>query len=269
MRYGVIADVHANLQALDAAIAVLEEAGAQHYLCAGDLVGYGPSPNECVARLAEIGVTCVAGNHDLIVLGRLSDARCIPLARRSLVWTRAVLAEESVGYLSDLPATATIEGGVAIAHGSWDDPQQYVRGPLEAAEQLRRLRVDAPSARILILGHTHRPLAYGDAAGICSLKPGRSLALPASESFVLNPGSVGQSRTRGVRARAMLLDCDRGLVTSYSVAYDTRAARAALDEAGLPAESIHLRPPRLRDARRALRGVAVALCRGRPPGARL
>ena len=81
MRFGVIADVHANLHALDAALAFLSDQDVDAYLCAGDLVGYGPFPNECVRRVRDLPGRCVAGNHDLIVLDRLSDERCVPLAR--------------------------------------------------------------------------------------------------------------------------------------------------------------------------------------------
>src|SRR3954447_24462817 len=87
MRFAVISDVHANLHALDAALAFLATQDVDGYLCAGDLVGYGPFPNECVRRVAALGGPCVAGNHDLIAIGRLSDERCIPLAQASLRWT--------------------------------------------------------------------------------------------------------------------------------------------------------------------------------------
>src|SRR3954451_22574338 len=91
MRFAVIADVHANRHALDAALAFLADQDVEVYLCAGDLVGYGPFPNECVRRVRDLPGVCVAGNHDLIALGRLSDERCVPLARASLRWTRAAL----------------------------------------------------------------------------------------------------------------------------------------------------------------------------------
>ena len=91
MRFAVIADVHANLHALDAALAFVSDQDVDAYLCAGDLVGYGPFPNECVRRVRELPGRCVAGNHDLIVVDRCGDERCVPLARTSLRWTRASL----------------------------------------------------------------------------------------------------------------------------------------------------------------------------------
>jgi len=94
-RVGVLSDVHANLHALDAALEFLDTQRLDGYLCAGDLVGYGPFPNECVRRVLDLPVTCVAGNHDLIAIGRLSDERCIPRARDSLRWTRSVLDDDA------------------------------------------------------------------------------------------------------------------------------------------------------------------------------
>ena len=88
MRYGVLADIHGNLHALRAALGALGREGVDRYLIAGDLVGYGPNPNECVELVAGLDAVCVAGNHDLIALDRLSDERCPELARQSLRWTR-------------------------------------------------------------------------------------------------------------------------------------------------------------------------------------
>src|ERR1051325_11660096 len=114
----VLSDIHANLPALEAALRFAREAGVDDYFCAGDLVGYGPHPNECVELIASLGVRCVAGNHDLIALGELSDERCIPLARRSLAWTRETLNDASREYLTTLPRRLDLDGGITLAHGS-------------------------------------------------------------------------------------------------------------------------------------------------------
>src|SRR4051795_1126429 len=118
MRIGLIADVHANLPALETALAALERERVDAYVCAGDLVGYGPHPNETVARVRELDPVCVAGNHDLMALGRLSEDRADSLARQALAWTRKQLDDETRAYLEALPLTAQAAGGrVAVAHG--------------------------------------------------------------------------------------------------------------------------------------------------------
>src|SRR4051812_35572064 len=103
------------------------------YLCAGDLVGYGPHPDECVSTIAGLGALCVAGNHDLIAIGRLSDARCERLARRTLEWTREVLTPATCAYLRQLPQTLT-HAEVVVTHGSLHDPETHVTRGREFAE---------------------------------------------------------------------------------------------------------------------------------------
>ncbi|MCC2672270.1 MAG: metallophosphoesterase [Armatimonadetes bacterium] len=241
MRYGLISDIHANLHALDAVLHALHAEGVDAYLCAGDLVGYGPFPNECVDRLAELGATCVAGNHDLIALGLLSDDRCIPLAQRSLRWTRDELRDDTRQFLQALPRRVEIEAETVLAHGSLDDPQEYVTRPAQAEQQLRQLTTAFPAARRLVLGHTHRQWHFTPG---WTVHPATS-AEPAPQGPVLiNPGSVGQSRDRSPNARFGILDLETGDVLLRAVAYDAAACRDALRSRGLSPASCHLNPSR-------------------------
>jgi predicted phosphodiesterase len=238
VRYAVLADIHANLRALDAVLEAVRSEGVDRYLVAGDLVGYGPFPNECVERVAGLDAACVAGNHDLIVLGQLSDDRCIPLAKTSLAWTRDVLRDDARSYLEGLPRSVDI-GPVVIAHGSLDDPQEYTRTPEQAIAQLEQLEREHPEARTLIVGHTHRPWACDETGR----EPERRGAVELlNERLLLNPGAVGQSRELRVRAHYLLLDLDRRVAEFRDVGYDTRACREALHARGLSPRSYHLRP---------------------------
>jgi predicted phosphodiesterase len=238
MRYGVIADVHANLHALDAALAFLASHELDGFLCAGDLVGYGPFPNECVRKVAALGGPCVAGNHDLIAIGRLSDERCIPLARASLRWTREVLEDEPRALLGALPLGATADG-VAVHHGSVRDPQEYVVTEAQAFAALDDLVEVAPGANILILGHTHRPAAVGRRSGSLLAAGTGEVRLPADEPVLLNPGAVGQSRTSDPRARVMVLDLARRVASFHALDYDVEGCRQALRDRGQPPGSCH------------------------------
>jgi predicted phosphodiesterase len=251
VRYGVLADIHGNLPALEEALARLRRLGVDRYLVAGDLVGYGPFPNECVAAVAELGGTTVAGNHDLIALGRLSDERCIPLARRSLAWTREVLSDDSKAYLDGLPLRAEADG-VVLAHGSLDDPAEYTLRAEQAAAQLARLEREAPNTRVLVLAHTHRRwISNGSSDG----RPRRAavLQLGTSPRWVINPGAVGQSRELEVRASFAILDLEALTATFEAVPYDTRRVRDELRRNGLDPRSYHLRPSPVRRARRLMR----------------
>ena len=252
MRYGVLADVHGNLHALRAVLAELERREVDRYLVAGDLVGYGAQPNECVEVVAGLAAACVAGNHDLMLLGRIGEERCVPLGRRSLAWTRGVLGEDARAFLEALPPRVSVAGGVVMAHGSLDDPQEYTLTPAQARAQIQRLRQIAPVAEVLILGHTHRAWAFSDRSGRHRLT--RPVALPAG-GVVLNPGAVGQSRDRRIAARCMVLDVDARSATFLELPYDVAGARAALRDVGLPEDSVRLRPPRLARSREALRAL--------------
>jgi predicted phosphodiesterase len=247
MRYGVLADVHANLHALDATLAFLATQHVDGYLCAGDLVGYGPLPNESVRRVLDVGGPCVAGNHDLIALGQLGDERCIPLARASLRWTRGVLDERIRALLAGLPLTHR-RGELVLCHGWLDDPEQYVVGGQEAIARLR----ESPGAGIVIAGHTHRPMAVAARTGTLLRGAAGTVRLPPGEPVLLNPGAVGQSRTADPRARAMVLDTEARTAAFHALPYDVAACREALRERGLPANACHLAPSRWRDAASAV-----------------
>lgn len=254
MRYGVLADIHGNLHALRAVLAETERHGVDRHLVAGDLVGYGGEPNECVEVVAGLDGVCVAGNHDLIALGRLSDERCIQLARDSLAWTRSVLSEDARAFLERLPLRASVAGGVEVAHGSLTDPAEYVTDRRRAREQLDTVAADG--AHLLILGHTHQPWAFAKGDGT---RPARgAVRLDAGEPMLLNPGAVGQSRQLRARARYLVLDLDERTAHFGAVRYDIDGARAAVERAGLSPRSVHLRPsiPRaaLRSVRRRMRG---------------
>jgi predicted phosphodiesterase len=259
VRYGVLADVHANLHALDAVLETLRGEGAEAYLFAGDVVGYGAFPNECVEIISGLDAVAVAGNHDLIALGALPSNRCFRLARTTLEWTREVLTTDARRYLEQLPRTAEPHRSVLVAHGSVDDPEEYTLRPEQAARQLDGLRVERPHVEILILGHTHRPWAWDRAGGTLEVSGHTTAVDTAARRLLLNPGAVGQSRDRHVAARCMLLDLERNEATFYTVPYDVDACRTALEDRGLPPRSYHLPPSGLdgvtRFARRTIRGA--------------
>ena len=238
MKLGLLADVHANLPALEAALDALGDADA--LVCAGDLVGYGPQPNEVVARLAELGVPCVAGNHDLVAVTGEGLERCDGLAARTLRWTIDALSDDARGFLAALPGETTV-AGVLVAHGAPGDPWRYVRTSSAAAEAL----ASRPDARLVVVGHTHRALAASDGGRAAR---GRKVTL-GDARWLLNPGAVGQARELRLRARVALLDLEARTIDFRTVRYDVAGARAALARAGLPREAIHRRPP-LRSALR-------------------
>lgn len=240
MRLGVLADVHANWHALDAALSFLAREGIERFVCAGDLVGYGPLPERTAERVLSLPGDVVAGNHELIVLGELDDDKCTDFARASLRWTREVLDERLRIRLAALPRRLRIPGGVALAHGSWNDPQQYVRTEAQARVALGELDSQVRE-EILIVGHTHEPLAIAERAGELLRGNVGEILLPRGERVLLNPGAVGQTRGGAPpRARVMILDLERRSASFHGVRYDVRSCRRALEERGLPRSSCHV-----------------------------
>jgi putative phosphoesterase len=241
MRFGLLSDVHANLPALEAVLNVVKHRGVDQLLVAGDLIGYGAQPNECVARLAELGALCVSGNHDLFVLGRLPPTRFPALARQSAELTQSILAPHVQAFLSSLPLKLETSG-ILMTHGSLDDPEEYVVHKTRAMELLSRLPQEAPEANTLILGHTHQQWCVVAGRGIVSTRARVQLR---GAPRLLNPGSVGQSRQRERRPRARfaVYDTELGTVDFSRVDYDVEASLRRLQDLGLPARCLHA-PPR-------------------------
>jgi predicted phosphodiesterase len=235
-RIGVIADVHGNLPALEPVLAELDRAAVDRVLCAGDVVGYGPFPNECVARVRESAAACVAGNHDLMAIGRLEQGRPGGLVRETMDWTRGVLAPDSRAWLEDLPRSLT-EEGLVMAHGSLGDPTVYVYAD-DAAEQLATV----PPGTLMVLGHTHEPLSFGERRGIRLERRAGEVAIEAGERLLVNPGSVGQPREWRALARFAVIDLGAGVVRHRAIRYDEPRVKRALADAGLPSGACHRRP---------------------------
>jgi putative phosphoesterase len=260
VRLAILSDVHANLPALEAVLDVLRRESPDAYVCAGDLVGYGAFPNECIEVLSELeNLVSVAGNHDLIAVGKLSSETSIRMARETLAWTATELRQPSRAFLESLPLRATAFE-VAVAHGSLTDPREYVRERRQIVAQLMRLEAEEPEARLLVLGHTHRAGGWARSGAKLRATGDGVIELGRARPALLNPGSVGQSRELAVHARCMLLDTVTMSARSYAVPYDTERCRQALSRAGLPRDTYHLpfwrTTRRLAPVRRLVRRIA-------------
>jgi predicted phosphodiesterase len=260
VRYGLLADVHGNFAALQAVLRQLADASVDQYVVAGDLVGYGPNPNECVEAISGLDPVCVSGNHDLMAIGLLSEERCIPLGQTAIRWTRSVLSADARAYLEALPSRAEAPGGLLVAHGSLDDPERYTTNVDEAVDQLADVERDYSGARILILGHTHRPLVVGSRSRREQQRQ-KHVALSAGERYVVNPGGVGQARELRCRARFGVLDLGSNTLELAATRYNVALCRHDLRSAGLSPRSCHLRPSAAGAARHGLRTIRRVLAR--------
>ena len=228
-RVAVISDVHGNRHALDAVLAAIADANPDELWCLGDLVGYGPQPNECCRAVAARADLCLAGNHDLVVLGTLDLADFAGEAAAAASWTREVLAADARAFLAGLESEARRDG-VALFHGSARDPVwEYV-----LSEEAAWWTFQATEEPLVLVGHSHVPLAIsfdGEKLAGGLAEDGAEVDLTA-QRWLLNPGSVGQPREGDPRAHFLLVDGSRA--TFRRVDYDVERTQAEMREAGLP-----------------------------------
>jgi diadenosine tetraphosphatase ApaH/serine/threonine PP2A family protein phosphatase len=229
MRIAVISDVHANLPALEAVLAALGDVDAIWHL--GDVVGYGPHPDEVVARLRDAGAVGVRGNHDVAALGELDHEYFNPAARRAVEWTAAHLAPETRAWLAALPERLELEA-MTLVHGSPREPiWEYILTP-----PIARASLAAFATPVCLFGHTHRPAIWGELDGrLVQVQPddGSELFLDGSRTM-LNPGSVGQPRDGDPRASAAVLDTEARTIAWRRVPYPIAATQRDIRAAGLP-----------------------------------
>lgn len=228
MRFGVISDIHANLVALET---VLDDIGpVDQYWCLGDVVGYGPQPNECVERLLDLDHVVIMGNHDAAAIGRISARDFNGDARRALQWTARKLTKTSVDYLKGAAETLQHDH-VLLVHGSPRDPiWEYIT----TVEQAEAAFAGATSPYIFV-GHTHVPVifAQGPDGAVLAARPENELVLKlGSERLLINPGSVGQPRDGDPRAAYAIVDTESRHVEFHRVEYDIPEAQRRMKAAG-------------------------------------
>ncbi len=231
MRFAVISDIHANLHALEAVLAAIDAEGVDEIWCLGDVVGYGPRPNECVRLVHERTSLGLAGNHDLAVLGRIDLETFVGEAGEAARWTQTVLDPEAAGYLGALPSAASAHG-IALAHGSPRDPVwEYV-----LTEAAAEAAFAATADDLVLVGHSHVALWVSSRAGALAGGPaeaGKELDL-GSGRHLLNPGSVGQPRDGDPRAAWLVIDVGAGRATYRRTDYPIARTQAEMREHGLP-----------------------------------
>jgi predicted phosphodiesterase len=244
VRLALLADVHGNLEALTAVLADLDRRAPDAALvCAGDLVGYGPDPDACIERLRDRGASCVGGNHEEMVLGRRDFARCVRAGIVAALWTRAQLGDAARRFLGGLPARCTPAAGVVVCHGDLRSADTYVSDAPRAAAALLQLQADEPAARLLVCGHTHRRMVFGQDGGP-PVSPGDVVVpLPRGQRCLVNPGAVGQARAGGPVASYAVLDLDRATVAFVAVGYAHAVTVRKMRRAGLVPRVV-LTPPR-------------------------
>lgn len=231
MRYLIISDIHANRPALEA---VLKDAAPFDMIwCLGDVVGYGPDPNECVARLQEFEHICVAGNHDWAVLGHVPLDDFNTDARIAHLWTRDELNPLSREYLQQLPVRLTQED-FTLVHGSPRDPiWEYLLDLGGALTSFSHF-----STPFCLVGHTHLPVIFvlnEETKHPYAMIPQTGMPIPLGQQrMILNPGSVGQPRDGDPRASYAILDTEAMTWELRRVSYPVEITQERMRARGLP-----------------------------------
>ncbi|MFC2064433.1 metallophosphoesterase family protein [Chloroflexota bacterium] len=229
----VISDIHANLTALEAVIA---DAGPiDETWCLGDLIGYGPDPNECISMIRELpNLFCMMGNHDLAATGEIELTAFNNNALRSLLWHKNELSQMNLEFLNELPSKTQVIGDVTLVHGSPRDPiWEYIMNPVTAEKNMSFF-----DTQFCFFGHTHHPACFywppGDEEPVHEITKSIVSSEPMVGRAFLNPGSVGQPRDRDPRASYAIYDPQNKTWQAKRVVYDHKQVQERILMTALP-----------------------------------
>ncbi len=231
MRILVISDIHANLTALEA---VIQDAGSFDAVwCLGDIVGYGPDPNQCIERVRSLpNLTCLIGNHDAAALGQIDLDSFNHEARLSARWSRTVITEDNLQFLKGLHDKVVIDQ-VTLTHGSPRNPVwEYLLNSYSA-----EINFSYFDTQLCFVGHTHLPIVYYAPNGKAHIEwdiMQASKAIELHQRAILNPGSVGQPRDHDPRAAYAIFFSDQNVWEPRRVQYDIASVQERIYQAGLP-----------------------------------
>ncbi|MFN8007261.1 MAG: metallophosphoesterase family protein [Terriglobia bacterium] len=237
MRFLIISDIHANLEALEA---VLESAEGKYekVACCGDIVGYGPDPNAVTSIICQIAPAIIRGNHEKAAIGLVDLSMFNPLAKKASVWTQEQLTLETRGYLEGIIAGPLDLDRFTLAHGSLIDEDQYVVDLDDASGSFSSARFP-----VTFIGHTHIQ------GGFVQFTDGRQgvlnpeisgtvmeshLRIDPQNTYLINPGAVGQPRDHDPRAAFIIYDQDEGVVRYFRTPYAIEKTQQKMRLAHLP-----------------------------------
>jgi predicted phosphodiesterase len=230
MKYAILGDIHANLEALKAVLDDAAEQGVTNFACTGDVVGYNADPKACLQLIKKKNIQVVQGNHDYYASCNESMELFTPMAQKSIRWTRKQLSAFERKYLRHLPLIVDIEE-FTIVHSSLSNPHRWnYIFKRRAADANFRNQFNA----VCFYGHTHVPLAF--VKGENSLEKGfyTTLQIKPSYQYLINVGSVGQPRDRDPRAAYVIYDLEKQTVTMRRVDYEIPQTQKKVRAAGLP-----------------------------------
>jgi diadenosine tetraphosphatase ApaH/serine/threonine PP2A family protein phosphatase len=223
----IISDVHGNLEALKEVLKYIDEKKIDRVFCLGDIVGYGPNPNECVEIISERCQKVVIGNHDHAALGLTSTEYFNDFAKISTHWTTNNLSEENKNYLHSLEFTYSTDKFLAV-HSTPSAPTlwHYILSEMDAQHEFKYFE-----ERICFIGHSHFPIVFNDRAGFTRAP---KVKLEEEDKFIVNVGSVGQPRDGNPKACFCVYDDKESSIDFIRLDYEIDKTREKIIKAGLP-----------------------------------
>ncbi len=230
MKYAILTDIHANLEGLQTALADSRAQQCTHYVCLGDIVGYGPNPKECLQIIRELDCPTVMGNHDEYCSTDAETTGFNPMAAEGIKWTRAQLSDEEKTWLRNLKYVRLTES-FTIVHATLDLPEKwaYVFDKLAASSSINYQRTP-----VCFNGHTHIPIAFvrsdkGLQGGLYS-----KIKIEVGRKYFVNVGSIGQPRDRNPKCAYATFDLINNVIELRRLDYDIGTTQKKIRDAGLP-----------------------------------
>ena len=233
MRYGIISDIHANLEALEVALEWLREEGVDEVICLGDVVGYGADPNECCRLTRETASVTLLGNHDAAVIGAMSTEYYYDAARDAIAWTRRQLDEENLRWLYSLPySNVRANDDLGFFHSAPIVPSGFFY-VVRKEDALTHTRIYDRLMRVTFIGHSHLTKAFRLTRDKAKDISGKAMVVDGESKLIINVGSVGQPRDHNPLGCAGIYDTETGEFVHHRFDYDRGRTAEKIKKAGL------------------------------------
>jgi predicted phosphodiesterase len=235
MRYLIFSDIHGNLEALNALLKFALKRKIDHFVCLGDFVGYGASPNETIQKVHNLKpLSTIRGNHDKAVSGFDSIETFNPIAAAAIHWTKKRIVKKNAEFLTHLKkGPQVVHDQFTICHGAPFDEDYYIFGEFDAAEAFDYLKLP-----LCFFGHTHFPFVYTKrdtvVEGTYLEGSSNEVKLEKGVTYLINPGSVGQPRDRNPRAAFAIYDAEARNIKFFRIDYDIEDAKKKILKENLP-----------------------------------
>ena len=230
---GIISDIHGNLPALEAVFERMDEIGVERVLCAGDVVGYGANPVECIEEVGARAEAVVRGNHEVAVICEGGAAFFNRVAREACLWTKKQLGPSEIAFIDAMPLVRRLDDmSIVLVHADLAVPGlfDYIQGFYDASGNMELLK----EGEVCFFGHSHAPFVFYEGAEGLEYSLGGEVSLEAGARALVNVGSVGQPRDGDTRASFATYEVETRRVTIHRIWYDVLEAGRRITEAGLP-----------------------------------